>query len=520
MSATGRSIERETEAQGWSQERALLAAAAIIIGGALAAGILAADTPLLVVVGASVLFLGIAMVLRPDIATIAGIGIIYSNAAVVMVRFHNAPAFVAAMVPLLLVVPLARDLVVRRLPVVAPPPLRWMLVLFGIYLVSALFSTDTKRSWDAVVVFITEGLLLYFLVINVVRSPEMIRAVTWVLLAGGALVSLAAVHQAITGNYDSNYFGFAQADALIRTGVTTLTGDVLQPRMAGSIGETNRFAQTMLMLVPLGIFRAISERSAGLRVLAGVMTLLITLGVVLSFSRGAAVGLAALVLALLVLRMIRLRHLIALVIAFAVILAAFPQYTNRITSLAGVGGLDSAGSSAVDNSLLSRATETLSAALVMVDHPVIGVGPAMFPVYYEAYANTVGILVRNDAEREAHNLYFGIGAELGVPGLIVFLLVAYSVVRMLLAARRASIVKRPDLERLTTPFLLALMTYYVTGIFLHLSFARFYWLMLAVATAAAVVTLREMASADEPVPSESQPTASRLRAQRPVNQSV
>ncbi len=139
MSATGRSIERETEGHRWSQERALLAAAAIIFGGALAAGILAADAPLLVVVGASVLFLGIAMVLRPDVATLTGIGLIYSNAAVVLVRFHGAPGFVAAMVPLLLVVPLARDLVVRRLPVVAPQPLRWMLVLFGIYLIVPAF---------------------------------------------------------------------------------------------------------------------------------------------------------------------------------------------------------------------------------------------------------------------------------------------------------------------------------------------------------------------------------------------
>ena len=519
MSVRGATVERATKGQRWSEERAFLAAAAIILGGALAAGILAADAPLLVVVGASVLFLGIAMVLRPDIATIVGIGLIYSNAAVVMVRFHGAPAFVAAMVPLLLVVPLARDLVVRRLPVIAPQPMRWMLVLFGIYLVSALFSADTSRSWDEVVVFITEGLLLYFLVINVVRSPEMLRSVTWILLAGGALISVAAVHQAITGNYDSNYFGFAQPDAAIRTGVTTLTGDVVVPRLSGSIGETNRFAQTMLMLVPLGIFRAISERSTLLRVIAGGMTVLMTLGVVLSFSRGAAVGLAALVLALLFLRMIRFRYLIAMVAVLALILVAFPQYTNRITSLAGVGGLDS-GTSAVDNSLLSRATETLSAGLVLVDHPIIGVGPGMFPAYYEAYANTVGILVRNDIERQAHNLYLGFGAELGVPGLIVFLLIAYSVVRMLLAARRASIVKRPDLERLTTPFLLALMTYYVTGMFLHLSFARFYWLMLAVATAAAVVTLREMASAGEPTAVEAPATPRRVRRQRPVNQSV
>jgi hypothetical protein len=37
------------------------------------------------------------------------------------------------------------------------------------------------------------------------------------------------------------------------------------------------------------------------------------------------------------------------------------------------------------------------------------------------------------------------------------------------------------------------MTYYVTGMFLHLSFLRFYWLMLAVAAAAAIITLRESA---------------------------
>jgi O-antigen ligase len=203
----------------------------------------------------------------------------------------------------------------------------------------------------------------------------------------------------------------------------------------------------------------------------------------------------------------------------AVILAAFPQYTNRITSLAGIGGLEGTGTSAVDNSLLSRITETVAAGLVMLDHPVIGVGPAMFPAYYEPYANRVGLLVRNDVEREAHNLYLGIGAEIGIPGLVVFLIAGLSVVRALLKARRASIVRRPDLERLATPFLLALFTYYVTGMFLHLSFGRFFWLMLAVSTAAALITLREVAS-DQGAAVDQAATGRRAIAQRPVSQSV
>jgi hypothetical protein len=76
----------------------------------------------------------------------------------------------------------------------------------------------------------------------------------------------------------------------------------------------------------------------------------------------------------------------------------------------------------------------------------------------------------------------------------VFLIIAFLTVRMLLVARRLSLTRRPDLERLATPFLLALLTYYVTGIFLHLSFARFYWLMLAIAAAAALITVREVTS--------------------------
>jgi O-antigen ligase len=520
MTARRATVGRPADDAAYSTDRSAIAAATLIVMGALGAGLIAADAPLLAVAGASALFLAVAIVLRPDIATLTTIAILYSNAAVVLVRFHGVPVIVAAVVPLLLVVPLARDLVVRRLPVIAPPAMGWMVVLLGIYLVSALFSVDTKRSWDAVVVFISEGIVLYFLLINVIRTPEMLRQVTWVLLASGAVVASLSVHQVLTGNYDSNYFGFAQADAAIRTGVTTLTGDVLQPRMAGSIGETNRFAQTMLMLVPLGIFRVFAERSLTLRLIAGVMTLALTLGVVLSFSRGGAVGLLVLVIALLVLRLIKLRHVLLLVVVLVAILSVFPQYANRITSLAAVSGLDTGGATVVDNSLLSRATETLAAALVIVDHPVVGVGPSMFSFYYEHYANVVGILVRNDVEREAHNLYLGIGAELGIPGLIAFLMVALLTVRMLLSARRASLVRRPDLERLTTPFLLALMTYYVTGMFLHLSFGRFYWVMLAVAGAAALVTLRETATSDDAAPAVKAGARAPATAQRPINQSV
>lgn len=492
----------------------------LAILGAIVAGIAAADTLVLAVAGAAALLLGTAIVLRPDVATLTTVAILYSNAAVVAVRFHGVPLFVAALVPMLLVVPLARDLIVRRQPVVAPPMLPWMVVLLFIHLISALFSIDTGRSWDEVVVFVVEGFGLYFLLINVIRTPEMLRQVTWVLIGVGALVSALSVHQAVTSNYSSDYFGFAQAStAAFRTGESTLTGDVLQPRLAGSIGETNRFAQVMLMLVPLGVFRFIAEPNRAVRFVAAGATGFITLGVVLTFSRGAAVGLGVLMVALVVLRLIQARHAITVTVLLTFVIAIFPQYLTRVASLGSVAG----SSSQVDTSLLSRVTETLAAALVIVDHPILGVGPGMFPNYYEHYAEVVGILVKNDVEREAHNLYLGVGAELGVVGLAAFIWIALLTARMILIARRRSLVRRPDLERLTTPFLLALMSYHVTGLFLHLSFARFYWIILGVAGAAAVITLRETEPDHDAGTAEAGPRSARGpagRSQLPYNQSV
>jgi O-antigen ligase len=314
-------------------------------------------------------------------------------------------------------------------------------------------------------------------------------------------VSIPSIHQDLTNNYGSNYLGFAQAsNAAFGTGESTLAGEIEQVRLAGSIGESNRFAQVMLMLVPLGLYRAIGERRTLLRVTAGVMTTIITLGVILTFSRGAAVGLLLLLVALAALRMVRWRYLALIALAFVLVLAAFPQYVQRATSILEVATLldPDASRSQVGGAILSRTTEVLAAGLVMVDHPVIGVGPGMFPIFYEEYASQIGLRVLEGATRESHNLYLGIGAELGIVGLVIFLIIGLLTFQMLFKARRLSLDRRPDLERLTTPFGLALMTYYVTGMFLHLSFARYFWLMLAVASAAAIITIREMTTAEEP----------------------
>ena len=81
-------------------------------------------------------------------------------------------------------------------------------------------------------------------------------------------------------------------------------------------------------------------------------------------------------------------------------------------------------------------TEGLAALLAWADHPVIGVGPGQFPQYYRQYAEVVGIRVLA-RDREAHNLYLGMAAELGIIGITVFLVILGLTFRDLIRARRA-----------------------------------------------------------------------------------
>ena len=152
---------------------------------------------------------------------------------------------------------------------------------------------------------------------------------------------------------------------------------------------------------------------------------------------------------------------------------------------------DEPAGSDVDNSVLSRATENLTAIQVFADHPVVGVGPGQYPNYYRDYADEIGVSVKAE-NREAHNLYLGIAAETGLVGIVMFLGAVVATLMQLMRARARALATRPDLAAIAAGFMLALVGYLASGMFLHLSYARYFWLVLALAGAAAAVILRDI----------------------------
>ena len=72
---------------------------------------------------------------------------------------------------------------------------------------------------------------------------------------------------------------------------TRLSASVSSACSAGPIGEKNRYAQIMLVLFPLAIFRFWQEKNRWLKLAAGVVMVCILSGVILTVSRGAFLGL-------------------------------------------------------------------------------------------------------------------------------------------------------------------------------------------------------------------------------------
>jgi putative inorganic carbon (HCO3(-)) transporter len=182
---------------------------------------------------------------------------------------------------------------------------------------------------------------------------------------------------------------------------------------------------------------------------------------------------------------------VVIILGLVLLLEAVPQYRERLTSLEGLTSMfsdDGTNTSAADGATLSRLTEMGAAGLVFLDHPVIGVGPGLFRYYYEEYAELVGLRVKM-TERSAHSLYPQVAAEHGLLGLLALGATLYMTMRNLSRVRKRWMAENPELSNMATAYMLSIVTYLTTGIFLHFAFIRYFWLIMALA--AAVIYIAE-----------------------------
>ena len=434
-----------------------------------------------------------------DFAVLAFFFILWANLAVVATRFHGVPQIVGSAVILLLAVPLARYILVERQPLAVTPVLPLVFIFLAALLLSAALSKDPGVSRAPVVLYLTEGLLLFLIVSNAVRTTATLSRVLWVLILAASFMGTLSVYQELTHTYGNDYAGLAQVEGYgTGGGFNVAPADsqqkVLRPRLGGPLGSKNRYAQILAAVLPLALIRAFGERTRRLRLAAAGGSLLIVGGLLLSFSRGAAVAVFVTLLLMALLRELRLRQLlVALALITGIVLLAVPDYVTRLRSLQGVTALSSTDSSQrPDTALTGRQTENLAAWNTFRDHPVVGVGPGVyFKEYSREYGNRLGVRYLH-SERRGHSLYLELAADTGLVGLSAFMAMVGTALVLLYRHAKRLRGHDPQGAMVASSLFFGLFAYLACGMFLHLSYQRYFWALLGLASAA-IWTLRREA---------------------------
>lgn len=329
---------------------------------------------------------------------------------------------------------------------------------------------------------------------------ELIRNVTVALLLGasltersslhrasltlmGALTVLAAIGsmQALTGSYESDFYGFARAVE------QHIAGTIDSYRISGPFSDPNSFGRVLLIAVPLTIIEFVHAGRLLPRVLTGAAFAVLLTAILFTYSRGALAGL----LVILVLAAARLRAARLPLLAMAalgtmlVVMLAPAMLLDRMWAAADLLSGTQVTSRGDDQSIANRLDEMLLAARMFLDHPVAGVGIANYPLLFQQYALDASAIFRHE-DREAHSWFLELAAEQGLIGLATFVAMLWSIARGLASAAWS----RADLPRrdadLAYGLGLALAGYLSASIFLHQDYPRFFWLLIGMAIAVPV----------------------------------
>jgi O-antigen ligase len=446
----------------------------------IAAGILIiyVNNPIYVLVGLVSLIGFVVTVGSVEIGLLLLVFITYTRFSDIAVHTYNAPSIAKSFIVLLLIAIFIRWGVSHQRPRGLFLP-AVMVIAYGLVgFTSLLYAPNPDAVIQSLSNFVKDALIA-LVVVALLKKPHQFRHIIYTLLIVGAFIGSISVHQYLTKNFRNDYGGFAVAEYM---NIVDNTDDF---RLSGPVGDPNFFAQVMVVLALLGVERLVHERRVLPKLLAGYAAAVSTLTVVFTFSRGATVALVvSLVIFFWIYRLKPSQMLVVLLLGIVMILYAPPAYFERILTLRDVlpsseGQIDVYS----DRAIQGRASENLTAWVMVMQHPFMGVGLNNFSYLYQDYSKSLG-LAPSARNRSPHNLYLEVAAETGIVGLTVFLLLIWFAFRSILIARRKFMLAgMDDYAHMATGFAIAFVGYMISAVFVHAAYPRYFYLLIGIAYA-------------------------------------
>lgn len=280
----------------------------------------------------------------------------------------------------------------------------------------------------------------FFLVHLTVRelAPHEVRRVLWALGIGAGLLGLTGLLNYVAGG-----------GAVVAQGGAAVSG-----RASGGIDDPNYFS-AYLQLAAVPLLGLAVGRLARPRALAFAVFGAAAAGVVLSLSRGGTLGLA-LAVGIVVMSWSRTRWVsvaVAAALAVTTVASLNPLLKADVTETVAER-LSSATQQSSNNKRLLIWEKSVG---VVLDHPAFGVGALEF----EREANRLNLTQNGQPLQNVHNVPLNIAVELGLLGLVAYLLWLARVVRDLVAEGRR---RRPHTFPLVVGAGAALAGYLLQGL--------------------------------------------------------
>jgi O-antigen ligase len=417
--------------------------------------------------------LTIAMVRNAGFALIVLTVSIYMNASAVLADSHGIKVFGDLLAALVFVTASYHYMRGKRIDQATVP-----LVICIVYLITLAATALYARDPDAVLSKVAEGAkicVMTILLISLVHSMEQFQKMCLAVVFAASLMSLLTVLQYLFSN---EFGGFALAS------VEHVTGRTDDWRPSGPLTDANFYAQILVIALPLALQILVSGSSWLWAFLGLTASTLISVALLLTFSRGGLIGAAASIIAVVIAnrQLLKMRHVLIVGLVGCVGLAAVPShYFDRFKS--GFRSLEqiSSGGFGEDPAIAGRASELRAAAYLAEKNPLLGVGYGQFKTYYQEISVAQGLMARG-ADREAHSLYLEILSERGVVGLSIFaVLMTLSVASIRKAAKRLRKQRRVAAVNAVGAWGAAMVGYLVTSAFLHESYAQYFWLLVMTA---------------------------------------
>ncbi len=281
-----------------------------------------------------------------------------------------------------------------------PIELKMILAITALGILFVPVAASPNESTDLLTDMFLKVVAIFILMINLINTRERLRSMLKLVVICGTVLSLFAILSYVQGNPGLGTMGAESGGR-----ITGLVGGIFE--------NPNDLATSLDLLIPLAVALALTRRGLA-RAAYFACAAILAMGVIITFSRGGFLGLVAMAGLLLwkVGRRNKATTALAIGIVVMVFLIAMPVgYSSRITSIFDTSS-DPTGSAQARKDLLERA------ASVAANHLVIGVGMGNYSIY-------------SIHEQRAHNSFLEISAELGVAGLIAYLVMLFAPLRSL-----------------------------------------------------------------------------------------